>query len=251
MLNKAVFSPRTTFLIKPRPSQTIRLSFNRAFRAPSFVNSYMETTCSAKWTSVPPGPFRFPAVAVGNEQLKEEALTAYEAGYIGGFGRMTLGAALYLNDTKNMIQFAQAEQLHQQPSSAGLAVAARRAGSARRRRTRAAVAVHVPQLRPRQGPGHRAVGRRTRDAGVSAFANYSWQAEPKPTGFDNSELNLPPTHRFNAGREPRSRAVLRQPVGQLRRRGVLAGRARAVCTGGPRRTRWSTAAFGVRSTDGR
>src|SRR4029077_6502576 len=34
---------------------------------------------------------------------------------------------------------------------------------------------------------------------VSAFANYSWQARPAPTGFDISELNLPPTHRFNAG----------------------------------------------------
>jgi outer membrane receptor protein involved in Fe transport len=29
--------------------------------------------------------------------------------------------------------------------------------------------------------------------------NYSWQADPKPTGFDVSELNMPPTHRVNAG----------------------------------------------------
>ena len=35
VLKKSVFSPRTTFLMKPRPSQTFRLSFNRAFRAPS------------------------------------------------------------------------------------------------------------------------------------------------------------------------------------------------------------------------
>jgi hypothetical protein len=34
---------------------------------------------------------------------------------------------------------------------------------------------------------------------VNAFANYSWQGEPDPEGFDISELNLPPTHRFNAG----------------------------------------------------
>src|SRR6185436_6207303 len=34
---------------------------------------------------------------------------------------------------------------------------------------------------------------------TSAFANYTWQADPKPTGFDIAELNLPPTHRFNAG----------------------------------------------------
>ena len=36
---------------------------------------------------------------------------------------------------------------------------------------------------------------------VSAFANYSWQAQPIPAGFDINELNLPPTHRVNAGIE--------------------------------------------------
>jgi hypothetical protein len=34
---------------------------------------------------------------------------------------------------------------------------------------------------------------------VLGFANYSWQAQPRPTGFDIAELNLPPSHRFNVG----------------------------------------------------
>jgi outer membrane receptor for ferric coprogen and ferric-rhodotorulic acid len=34
---------------------------------------------------------------------------------------------------------------------------------------------------------------------VHAFANYSWQGEPEPDGFDISELNLPPENRFNIG----------------------------------------------------
>jgi outer membrane receptor protein involved in Fe transport len=34
---------------------------------------------------------------------------------------------------------------------------------------------------------------------VTAFANYFWQGDPVPEGFDISELNLPPTHRANAG----------------------------------------------------
>ena len=34
---------------------------------------------------------------------------------------------------------------------------------------------------------------------ATVFTNYSWQAAPKAGGFDISELNLPPTHRFNAG----------------------------------------------------
>ena len=34
---------------------------------------------------------------------------------------------------------------------------------------------------------------------VSAFANYSWQAKPDPKDFPISKINLPATHRFNAG----------------------------------------------------
>lgn len=34
---------------------------------------------------------------------------------------------------------------------------------------------------------------------VSGYANYSWQARPEAKEFDIYLLNLPPTHRFNAG----------------------------------------------------
>src|SRR5678816_445695 len=37
-IEDAVFSPRTTFMIKPTAAQTFRLSFNRAFRAPSYLS---------------------------------------------------------------------------------------------------------------------------------------------------------------------------------------------------------------------
>jgi hypothetical protein len=37
------------------------------------------------------------------------------------------------------------------------------------------------------------------NADVSVFANYSYQAEPDPTGFSIEELNIPPKHRFNIG----------------------------------------------------
>ena len=38
-IDDAVFSPRTTLMLKPAPDQTFRVSFNRAFRAPSFINN--------------------------------------------------------------------------------------------------------------------------------------------------------------------------------------------------------------------
>ena len=62
------------------PAQTIRLSFNRAFRAPSFVNSYLETSFPHhSGCAIRAGRFEFQVVAVGNDRLEEEALTAYEA----------------------------------------------------------------------------------------------------------------------------------------------------------------------------
>ena len=43
-ISGAVFSPRVTFMYKPTPSQTVRASFNRAYRAPSHVNNYLDVT---------------------------------------------------------------------------------------------------------------------------------------------------------------------------------------------------------------
>ena len=43
-INDAVFSPRTTLMIKPAADHTFRVSFNRAFRAPSFINNHISTT---------------------------------------------------------------------------------------------------------------------------------------------------------------------------------------------------------------
>ena len=107
VLKKAVVSPRTAFLIKPRPNQTFRVSFNRAFRAPSLVNTFLDTSFLNTLDLGSAGTFSFPTIAVGNDQLKEERLTAYEAGYIGRFGRTTLGGAVYLSRTKNQIAFTQ------------------------------------------------------------------------------------------------------------------------------------------------
>ena len=41
-LDNAVFSPRVSVMFKPTPSQSIRASFNRAFRSPSMINNYLE-----------------------------------------------------------------------------------------------------------------------------------------------------------------------------------------------------------------
>jgi outer membrane receptor protein involved in Fe transport len=119
VLDKAVFSPRTSFLIKPTPNQTIRLSYNRAFRAPSFVNSFLDITVLTSVDLGAAGPFEFQTVAQGNLALAAEALTAYEIGYIAGFDRVTVGAAVYLNHTRNEILFTTGDYYTSQTPPAG------------------------------------------------------------------------------------------------------------------------------------
>ncbi len=170
-------SPRTALLVKPRPDQTIRFSYNRAFRAPSFINSFLETGFLTQVDLGGGGQVTFPTVATGNRNLKEEGVTAYEVGYIGGFGATTLGAAVYVNRTTNMIMFTQAEAFMP--------------GSPARFTYRNFDAVRDRGL-------ELSVDTRLTPA-VTVFANYSWQEDPEPTGFSVSELNLPPSHRVNAG----------------------------------------------------
>ena len=37
-----VFSPRTTFMIKPQENHTFRVSYNRAYRSPSVINNHLD-----------------------------------------------------------------------------------------------------------------------------------------------------------------------------------------------------------------
>jgi hypothetical protein len=199
VLDKSVFSPRTTFIVKPGAKQTIRLSYNRAFRSPSFVDNFMSASLLNEVDLGPAGRFRFPVQAQGNTALQEEALTAYEVGYTGEFGLITMGGATYVNHLRNTIQFTQTSSYSSDNVPAGWPLR--------------------PDLLDTLGAAGQGLPSafsyrnfdRIRDSGLelsidaragahtTAFANYSWQASPRPEGFDVSELNLPPAHRFNAG----------------------------------------------------
>ena len=97
----------------PNPDNTFRLSFNRAFRAPSMINNFLDITIfnSAELPPIPelglftPTAVFFPARAVGNPKATEEELDAVEIGYVGTFGRNTFTAAIYRNETKGSIDF--------------------------------------------------------------------------------------------------------------------------------------------------
>jgi iron complex outermembrane receptor protein len=117
-IDDAVFSPRTTFMIKPDAAQTFRISFNRAFRAPSYININIgvtilnEANLSALAPLAPQVPpallrqFVFPIRGDGSPTLRQETMTAYEVGYTGVIrNRATVTAAAYWNNTKDGIYF--------------------------------------------------------------------------------------------------------------------------------------------------
>ncbi|MGQ0735768.1 MAG: TonB-dependent receptor plug domain-containing protein, partial [Acidobacteriota bacterium] len=199
ILDRALFSPRTALIVKPRPNHSVRVSFNKAFRAPSFINNFFDTSFVSQVDLGPAGPFQFASVAIGNENLKAEQLSAYEIGYIAGLGRVTLDAAFYVNRTRNIVLFAQTGAYTSANPPAGwplppvvldqLNASGRGLPSSFSYRNFERITDRGVELAVEAGVLE----------GLTAYANYTWQDDPAARGFDLSELNLPPTHRFNAG----------------------------------------------------
>jgi outer membrane receptor for ferrienterochelin and colicin len=199
-----VLSPRTTLMYKPSPNQTVRASFNRAFRAPSFINNNLNVTLlnQANLSAISPAlsQFVFPFRAVGNPELDQETMTAYEIGYTGVLGRRaTVQAAVYWNTTDDAIFFTQA---------------GRYAAANPPLTWPPQIPTFVLDLLPPPGlPSlftYQNLGT-VHDKGielgvegvvnryVNATVNYSYQADPDVEGFDPSETNFPANNRFNIG----------------------------------------------------
>jgi outer membrane receptor protein involved in Fe transport len=202
-IDDVVFSPRTTFMIKPRENQTVRVSYNRAYRAPSVINNHIDLIISEPIDLGLPFPYLLPVAIAGNQDLKEQSLDAFEVGYSGVVlhGRAILSAAFYTNWVKNEILFTQdgVYTAASPPSNWPL--------------NPAVIAFLASQNRflPSRFTYKNFGKSRSRglELGVNAsineyvglFANYSYQTDPKPQSADLnlSELNLPPNNRFNVG----------------------------------------------------
>jgi iron complex outermembrane receptor protein len=201
-IEDAVFSPRTTVMFKPDANSTIRVSFNKAFRAPSFINNNLQTSVLSEVNLSPVSPllarFIFPVGARGNPDLKQESLTAYELGYTGVLNRRaTITASVYWNKTKNAIFFT--PETFYGPTSPPPTWPV-------------FIPTFVIGLFPTPLPSsytYRNLGT-VKDKGfelgvdaivtrdVNVFVNYSYQADPV-VDFDPLEANSPANNRFNAG----------------------------------------------------
>jgi outer membrane receptor protein involved in Fe transport len=230
-IDHAVFSPRLAAMFTPFRQQSVRLSFNRAFRSPSSINNYLDqrlvnpVDLSALARLLPPvlqplvaNPFPLVVRAVGSElpvgstpqtKLKEESLTAYELAYNGTIrSRTAVGAAFYINDSRDSIRFVQLPSNldpytssnpppgWQLPPSILDAIAQ--------------LGIYLPRtaftylnLGPTRQKGVELSLDQRVSGSLSAFTNYSWQSKPEilkdPHPFPTNDLSLPPTNRFNAG----------------------------------------------------
>jgi outer membrane receptor protein involved in Fe transport len=203
-IDNFVFSPRVTFMIKPKDNHTFRVSYNRAYRSPSVINNWIDLVISQPVNlSALGGPANYllPVNIVGNTDLKEHSLDAFEIGYSGVLmqGRAIVSAAYYKNWSKNEILFTEDV-------------------------TGKWTATNPPPNWPLPPafinfiPGRSLPGRYTYlnfgestnqgfelgvngvvNRYVNAFVNYSYQSDPDPKDFSLSELNLPPHNRFNIG----------------------------------------------------
>ena len=211
-ISSAVFSPRTTFIYKPASDQALRVSFNRAFRSPSFVNNNIDTRIVNQVNlglinpalSVLP-PYNFPITAIGNPDLKQETMTAFEVGYSGEIHRRAaVSAAVYWNHTADGIFFTQTGVYRSSnpPPGWGTAVAPLPPAVLD---LLAAAGSGLPSTFSYRNLG--SVNDKGIELGVDAtanrfvnlFANYSYQATPVVKGFDPAEANRPSHNRFNTG----------------------------------------------------
>jgi outer membrane receptor protein involved in Fe transport len=210
----ALFSPRTTFNVKPASGQTFRVSYNRAYVAPAVIYNYWQWDMMSWWDLgilIHPllAGYSHPFRMDGNRNLKVPSLDAYEVGYsaVMAKDRVHLGAAFYINDTRHDIYWQLTDSYTSQNPPPGwplppfvldMLIAVNAFGPG----------IGLPSLSVAR---NRSEGSKTRNKGIElnvdarlsraidVFSNYSWQAKPATTGFDVSEVNLPPTNRFNAG----------------------------------------------------
>ena len=205
-IDNFVFSPRTTFMIKPTENQAFRLSYNRAYRSPSVINNFLDVTLAEPINLGAFSPafagriYPLPITSVGNPDLEEQLVDAYEIGYTGMLaGRGTVSAAFYVNRTKNDIFFTeltgQRYRATNPPPGWPLppAVIALVPGASFPARYTYLNFGRVTQRGVELGIDT------TVTPAVHVFANYSWQGEPEPDGFDISELNIPAENRANVG----------------------------------------------------
>jgi iron complex outermembrane receptor protein len=99
LLSSLQFSPRGSIVYRFVEGQSLRVSAGRAFRGPSFMESYLDVQNGAPIRAVS-------ARGIGNRDLAPESITSYELGYTNQASDFfALEANAYMNLVKDLILF--------------------------------------------------------------------------------------------------------------------------------------------------
>jgi iron complex outermembrane receptor protein len=218
----AVVSPRLSCIWKPGSNHAIRISANRAFRAPSLINNYLDQVVlkpvdlkpffpdlPPQYASLVEDRFLLPQRVLGNRELQEESITAYELGYVGSVNaETTVGFNVYVNDTRQNINFVKFPDSYdpyteQNPPAGWPLPPSYITDLATRGFFLARTANQFRNLGPIRKPGAELFLERRLAGSISGFLNYSWQPDPKPLPaaqpYPALEISIPPRNRVNAG----------------------------------------------------
>jgi iron complex outermembrane receptor protein len=210
-----VFSPRLALVIKPQPDQSVRVSYNRAFRAPSMVNNHLDLTIANPLPlglipGVPPPlntqTFLVPTDAMGNLDLREEHIDAFEISYTGNLqDRALVSAAVYYTWFDDQILFTQTGEWGPFTPPPGWPLPPIVWAGLYQSGIRFPSEFTYLNLGTVKDKGIELGidGRITNE--ISAFANYAYRAAPEPEfpGLTPeealTEINLPANHGLNLG----------------------------------------------------
>lgn len=193
----SVVSPRTSLLFSPSPNHNFRISYNKAFRAPSLVENYLDTAIVNAITLPGVGFYAFPTASLGNPDLTEEKQTSYEIGYVGAFdNNVTVTMAVYRNEREDETDFYAAQYYS--------------ATNPPPRWPLPTIFLAFPPLKDALPAvfTYRNIGEKI-NKGVELSLdyrpnttwrfniNYSYQDKPETTVIDPDETNQPPQNRLN------------------------------------------------------
>jgi outer membrane cobalamin receptor len=110
-VTEAFLSPRLAAVFQPAQDHYLRAGVARAFRKPAFVETHLHNKVDFPEDSPLTGPAQdnfqeFISRAIANENLKEEKVLSFDAGYLGRFldGRLSVALDVYLNQLRDVVE---------------------------------------------------------------------------------------------------------------------------------------------------
>ena len=193
----ATLSPRTSLVYQPTRNQAIRFAFNRAFRAPSLIETFALTDF-VNVIPLLPGlpPIVFSTTIAGNRDLQPEVMHAVEGGLTTTLGpRASVSATVYYNSVRDNVRFLQVESYGPADPPPGWFLPPEFVPPLPKRMT----FLNIDTVRDR---GLELTSNADWGRGISTRASYTFQAETKATRSDPNvplQLNQAPTHQAFLG----------------------------------------------------